>query len=202
VEAVDLCPGLADAQAARGEAAARLGLLAEAVCAWETAELLGGVPTAAAEAEACRTRLDAFFEEKAKERPERESCPRDDADEASDGEDERGAAGRAWRQSWQRHEGQPQHGRPFGFSGSKRGGGSGVTPNLPPELHRHLVVLGLANVGTTSVASPAGVPSAEEVRRAYRKLALERHPDKGGSKALFQELQAAYEGALGALAMH
>jgi DnaJ family protein A protein 2 len=37
--------------------------------------------------------------------------------------------------------------------------------------------------------------SAEEVRAAYRKLALKHHPDRGGDKTEFQRVQAAYETA-------
>lgn len=35
--------------------------------------------------------------------------------------------------------------------------------------------------------------SPDEVKRAYRKLASQHHPDKGGDKAKFQEIQAAYD---------
>ena len=41
-----------------------------------------------------------------------------------------------------------------------------------------------------------GVPkgaSDEEIKRAYRKLAGQHHPDKGGDTARFQEIQSAYE---------
>jgi curved DNA-binding protein len=41
-----------------------------------------------------------------------------------------------------------------------------------------------------------GVPSnasADEIKRAYRKLASQHHPDKGGDKARFQEIQQAYD---------
>jgi len=41
-----------------------------------------------------------------------------------------------------------------------------------------------------------GVPrtaSADEIKRAYRKLASQHHPDKGGDTRKFQEIQAAYE---------
>lgn len=41
-----------------------------------------------------------------------------------------------------------------------------------------------------------GVPekaTAEEIKRAYRKLASQHHPDKGGDKAKFQEIQTAYD---------
>lgn len=33
----------------------------------------------------------------------------------------------------------------------------------------------------------------EDIKRAYRKLAAQHHPDKGGDTAKFQEIQAAYE---------
>lgn len=35
--------------------------------------------------------------------------------------------------------------------------------------------------------------SADEIKRAYRRLASQHHPDKGGDKTLFQEIQKAYE---------
>lgn len=41
-----------------------------------------------------------------------------------------------------------------------------------------------------------GVPNsatADEIKRAYRKLASQHHPDKGGDKAKFQEIQTAYD---------
>ena len=34
--------------------------------------------------------------------------------------------------------------------------------------------------------------SAEEIKRAYRRLASQHHPDKGGDKSRFQEIQEAY----------
>jgi curved DNA-binding protein len=44
-----------------------------------------------------------------------------------------------------------------------------------------------------------GVPrtaTADDIKRAYRRLASQHHPDKGGDKARFQEIQEAY-GVLG-----
>jgi DnaJ-class molecular chaperone len=35
--------------------------------------------------------------------------------------------------------------------------------------------------------------SPDEIKRAYRKLASQHHPDKGGDKARFQEIQSAYD---------
>jgi DnaJ-class molecular chaperone len=35
--------------------------------------------------------------------------------------------------------------------------------------------------------------TADEIKRAYRKLASQHHPDKGGDKARFQEIQQAYD---------
>jgi len=41
-----------------------------------------------------------------------------------------------------------------------------------------------------------GIPktaSQDEIKKAYRKLASQHHPDKGGDTARFQEIQAAYD---------
>jgi DnaJ-class molecular chaperone len=35
--------------------------------------------------------------------------------------------------------------------------------------------------------------SAEDIKRAYRRLASQHHPDKGGDKTKFQEIQSAYD---------
>ena len=39
----------------------------------------------------------------------------------------------------------------------------------------------------------APTASAEEIKRAYRKLASQHHPDRGGDTATFQTIQAAYD---------
>ena len=35
--------------------------------------------------------------------------------------------------------------------------------------------------------------TSDEIKKAYRKLASQHHPDKGGDKAKFQDIQAAYD---------
>jgi len=48
----------------------------------------------------------------------------------------------------------------------------------------------------TDYYTTLGVPrtaSADEIKRAYRKLASQHHPDKGGDTKKFQEIQAAYD---------
>jgi curved DNA-binding protein len=46
----------------------------------------------------------------------------------------------------------------------------------------HYETLGVDNKATT-----------DEIKRAYRKLASQHHPDKGGDKTKFQEIQSAYD---------
>lgn len=50
--------------------------------------------------------------------------------------------------------------------------------------------------GPRSIWDVLGLPptaSPDEVKRAYRKKALETHPDRGGDEAAFREVQRAYE---------
>ena len=44
-----------------------------------------------------------------------------------------------------------------------------------------------------STLGVARTASADEIKKAYRKLASQHHPDKGGDTRKFQEIQAAYE---------
>ena len=170
VDALKLQPSLARAHAARGAAAEELGFLAEAATSWEAAELLGGVPSAALRAEACRQKLQQFFME--------QQAKRGTAT---------GGSGADPEEKWRRNGWQGRYAG--GSAGSYFGGGQGSgTTGLSKALQQSLQVLGL----------PASeVPSAETLRGAYRKLALAMHPDKpGGSKTAFQELQNAYEAVL------
>jgi len=52
------------------------------------------------------------------------------------------------------------------------------------------------NVDTTKLYESLGVEKsadAKEVKKAYRKLAVKHHPDKGGDETKFKEVSAAYE---------
>jgi hypothetical protein len=44
-----------------------------------------------------------------------------------------------------------------------------------------------AALGVARTATP------DEIKRAFRKLASQHHPDKGGDTKKFQEIQAAYD---------
>jgi DnaJ family protein A protein 2 len=69
-------------------------------------------------------------------------------------------------------------GNPFG--GSRGGGGGGPR----------------ADVDTTKLYEVLGVSKdadEKDIKKAYRKLAVKHHPDKGGDEHLFKEINAAYE---------
>ena len=44
-----------------------------------------------------------------------------------------------------------------------------------------------------SVLGVSKTATSDEIKKAYRKLASQHHPDKGGDKAKFQEVQTAYD---------
>ena len=54
-----------------------------------------------------------------------------------------------------------------------------------PSLNAQYATLGVPKYATES-----------EVRRAYKALALKAHPDKGGDKDRFDEIQKAYDAIL------
>ena len=87
----------------------------------------------------------------------------------------------AWARAWARVLlGEP----PF-----PRAQADGAAPRAPKA----------ARETSASVWQVLGLPpnaSAEELKRAYHKRALETHPDHGGDPDTFREVQAAYERAV------
>lgn len=69
-----------------------------------------------------------------------------------------------------------------GFGGEGFGGHEARGPPKDVENKKYYEILGVPNKATS-----------DEIRKAYRKLAVKLHPDKGGDQAKFQELQHAYE---------
>merc|ERR1719378_1923463 len=61
-------------------------------------------------------------------------------------------------------------------------GGMGGGPREPADTKALYEVLGVEKKAT-----PA------EIKKAFRKLALKEHPDKGGDPEKFKKIQAAYE---------
>jgi len=78
-------------------------------------------------------------------------------------------------------------GDPFGhFEGMHGGGGGGGGGRRPPPR----------DVDTTKLYETLGVEKDADdkvIKKAYRKLAIKNHPDKGGDEAKFKEISAAYE---------
>jgi len=74
---------------------------------------------------------------------------------------------------------------------------------LPPGFEEHFGGGGMpggrrsrANVNTTRLYEVLGVEktaSPDQIRKAYRKLAVKNHPDKGGDEATFKEIQKAFD---------
>lgn len=69
---------------------------------------------------------------------------------------------------------------------------------VTPQFHWHLQVLGLdLRGGSLDICSSSSeLPTMKQVRRAYHRLSLLRHPDKGGTHEEFRELQAAFRGVV------
>ena len=79
------------------------------------------------------------------------------------------------------------NGFPFGMGGDDFGFGGGNPRSEPEEPEE---------VENSKYYEILGVPktaSYQDIRKAYRKLAKTKHPDKGGNEQEFQELQQAYE---------
>ena len=71
-----------------------------------------------------------------------------------------------------------------GFFGGGFPGGFSEEDHEPQEIENKKLyeVLGLSQSATQ-----------DEIKRAFRKLAIQHHPDKGGDQELFKEINAAYE---------
>jgi len=68
------------------------------------------------------------------------------------------------------------------FAGMHGGQGGGRAPRKDVDTTKLYETLGVSKTATAS-----------EIKKAYRKLAVKHHPDKGGDEALFKEVSAAYE---------
>jgi hypothetical protein len=69
----------------------------------------------------------------------------------------------------------------------------------PQRLRWWLETLELGDSSSAAV-NQQQLPSKNEVRRAFKRLSLQRHPDRGGTELAFQELQVASQGILDSLA--
>ncbi|CAI5728230.1 unnamed protein product [Hyaloperonospora brassicae] len=68
------------------------------------------------------------------------------------------------------------------FGGGFDGSGGGGAPSKPVDNSKFYDALGVPKTATTA-----------EIKKAYRKLALKNHPDKGGDPELFKTITVAYE---------
>jgi len=78
-------------------------------------------------------------------------------------------------------------GDPFAEHFSQGGGGGGRRPGGRPAS---------ANVDTTKLYETLEIEKtadAKAIKKAYRKMAIKHHPDKGGDEHHFKEVNAAYE---------
>lgn len=68
------------------------------------------------------------------------------------------------------------------FFGGGFDGGHSHMPSKPVDNNKYYEALGVPKTAT-----------AAEIKKAYRKLALKNHPDKGGDPELFKQITVAYE---------
>jgi len=73
-------------------------------------------------------------------------------------------------------------GDPFEHFAGMHGGGGPGRPRKDVDTNKLYETLGVAKTATSA-----------EIKKAYRKLAVKYHPDKGGDEAKFKEVSAAYE---------
>lgn len=89
----------------------------------------------------------------------------------------------AWAQAWARLlQGEPPW--PESRAGSERAASAGHRPAARAEP---------ASPSAPSVLGIARGASIDEIKRAYRKRALETHPDRGGDAEAFRAVQRAFE---------
>jgi DnaJ family protein A protein 2 len=73
-------------------------------------------------------------------------------------------------------------GFPFGDFGDHFGGSAGRGPKADVDTEKYYNILGVKKDATS-----------DEIKKAFRKLALKMHPDRGGDTEKFQELNKAHE---------
>jgi hypothetical protein len=69
-------------------------------------------------------------------------------------------------------------------------------PRPPNAEDAARVAVELPRAGALAVLGLARGATLEEIKRAYRRRALETHPDRGGDEAAFVRVQRAYEAAM------
>lgn len=65
--------------------------------------------------------------------------------------------------------------------------------NVKAHIRLNLVILGDKESSDYDVLGIKSTASSEEVKQAYRKMAIKHHPDKGGDPKKFQKIHDAYE---------
>jgi len=75
---------------------------------------------------------------------------------------------------------------------------AGTTPGPPPERSARSTPPPPQRASAWTVLGVEREATVDELKRAYRRRALETHPDRGGDPSTFRAVQRAYEQALAA----